>query len=121
MACNREPECKNDTEPGTRYISRGPAAIVFSVDVAHGSVPFRLPPGLYVPELLGRPVVLLVNLTILLVGCVKSVSTPSVAPMSTAVEGRFEALAEKDRFSAALRVGCSGVLGTVVDMLATRL
>ena len=39
IACNSVPECKNDTDPGTLYISKGPEARVRSVRVLHGSVP----------------------------------------------------------------------------------
>lgn len=89
-------------------MSSGPAAMVFSVKAAHGR-----DPELHVPELLGRLGALLVNLTTFPRGCVKRVSTPSVAPISA-----LEA-ADADRLMATLRAVCSGLLGAVVDMLAT--
>lgn len=95
--------------------------------VAHGKVPGTCCPlalGLEVPALLpGREGKLVVNLTIFPFGCTYKVSIPSAAPISAlgavrlvvaTLEGRV-----KDRVKGVLRSVFSGVVGAVVDIVAT--
>ena len=78
MACRRGPECRNDTDPGTRYIRIGPAVIRLSVSVVHGSVPMGLSPGVLLELGLCRVLLLAASKdTTLAAGCVYSVSIPS--------------------------------------------
>ena len=90
--------------------------MVFSVLVAHGSVPCPLPPGLGVPALLPGREELVSRMTLVL-GCTNSVSTPSVSPIAAPVEeARLAVGLVNDRVTVFLRAGVVG--GAVLDMFA---